>query len=236
MAQKSHPIGLRIGINQNSRSVWYKKGTDYAFFVGEDQHLRSYVTRTRPHCQISELKIERRGINLRFRISIAQVTPLVEQNGKPLQGLLSDLRSEAQRFRKYIFYGHNSHQIYPNMTPIPEIQIFVRQLRCPETDAKCLAHFIVTELESRAAFRRVIRTAQKNRLRFSQVLGLRIQISGRLNGAEIARTEWIRKGRAPLHTLSARLDYACDVAHTIYGAIGIKVWIFYEKTLYCVIF
>jgi small subunit ribosomal protein S3 len=230
MAQKSHPIGLRLGINQKSRSCWYEKGTNYAMFVGEDQHLRNYVIQTRTHCLISELQIERRNRSLRFRISIAQITPLVEQNGKQLQILLSDLRRESKRIRKYSFYGCNPRRVDTNMITPPDIQIFVRQLTYPETDAKCLAHFIVTELESRVPFRRVMYIAQKSRRRFRQVCGLRLQISGRLNGAEIARTEWIRKGRVPLHTLSANLDYAYKVASTIYGTLGVKVWVFHANT------
>lgn len=225
MGQKTHPIGVRLGIIQKTRSIWYAKKSEYALFIKEDHHLRNYVIQTRNNCGISSIEIERRGYGVRVRISSAQIIPFVGKEGSSLEKLRRELQLECKKIRLNYFklFGLLKDE---NLIEKFEIQIFLRQLDCPESDARCIANFIAMEVEKRVPFRRVLRLAQDRSIKLGKVRGLRIQISGRLNGAEIARTEWVRSGRVPLHTLSADLDYSRRAAHTIYGLLGIKVWIF----------
>lgn len=230
MGQKTNPLGLRLGITQRHRARWYAPPEQYSYLVIEDQHLREYLHRTRRPCGISEVLIERRGNAVRLRISAAQVRPRVGADGKALERLRQELQRECNRvrsqFRKYhgtSFFqpGRTQHEMARN----PEVQVFVRQCVNFQADASYIADFIVSELEKRTAFRRALRLARE-RAQQAGVRGLRLQVSGRLNGAEIARTEWIRQGRVPLHTLSADIDYTCKTARTIFGLLGVKVWVF----------
>jgi small subunit ribosomal protein S3 len=223
MGQKTHPLGLRLGINQRSSSQWYAKNREYSFFVREDNHLRNYIYQKHPYCIISEIIIERRGINIRFNISAAQINYLIGPKGKVLKKLCNEVQQECERFR------HNYLKLFNTQLKLNEkskIQVYVRQVIQPDENAKCLASFIVLELEKRAPFRRVLRLAQERTKNIREVRGVRLQISGRLNGAEIARIEWTRSGCVSLHTLSAKIDYAYIIARTIYGLLGVKVWIF----------
>ena len=224
MGQKTHPIGLRIGITQSARSTWYARKSKYAFFVKEDHYLRSYVFQTRSTCIISKIEIDRQGIGIRIRIFSPQIRSLVGPEGQSLKRLRFELQKKSQRFRLSYFKFFDNQKI--STSEKTEIQIFVRQSNCSESDAQCIASFVVNEVEKRIPFRRVLRIAQERAQNLGKVRGLRLQIAGRLNGAEIARTEWVRSGRVPLHTLSADLDYASKSASTIYGLLGIKVWIF----------
>lgn len=230
MGQKTNPLGLRLGITQRHRARWYAPPEQYSYFVIEDQHLREYLQRTRRPCGISEVLIERRGNGVRLRISAAQVRPRVGADGQALERLRQELQRECNslrgQFRKnygpaFFQPGRTSHERGLN----PDVQVFVRQCVNYQADASYLADFIVSELEKRTAFRRALRLARE-RAQQAGVRGLRLQVSGRLNGAEIARTEWMRQGRVPLHTLSADLDYTCKTARTIYGILGVKVWVF----------
>jgi len=224
MGQKTHPIGIRLGINRRSCSDWYAKGADYAFFVNEDQRLRSYVFSTYRHCIISAVEIDRRGITrVRIRIFSAQIVPMVGLDGKGIETLRRRLEQKCQRFRKEYF---RRSSIMKPRSPVAEIQISVHQVMRPEAEARCLADFIVIELEKRTPFRRILRIAQERVKNLGQAQGFRFQISGRLNGVDIARTEWVRKGRVPLHTLSAHVDYAYTTAQTTYGLFGVQVWFF----------
>jgi small subunit ribosomal protein S3 len=223
MGQKTHPLGLRLGINQRSSSQWYAKGCEYSFFVREDNHLRKYIHHKHQYCIISEIMIERRRTSIRFNISAAQINYLVGPKGKVLEKLCSQLHNESQKFRDN-YFGLLNPEI--KLTEKPKIQVYVRQVIYPDENAKCLASFIVLELEKRAPFRRVLRIAQERTKNLNRVRGVRLQISGRLNGAEIARIEWVRSGSVSLHTLSAKIDYSYLIAHTIYGLLGVKVWIF----------
>lgn len=223
MGQKTHPLGLRLGITQRSSSQWYAKNCEYSFFVREDHHLRNYIYQKHPYCIISEIIIERRGVNIRFNISAAQINYLVGPKGKVLKKLCDDIQHECERFRR------NYLKLFTTQIKLNEkskIQVYVRQVVQPDENAKCLASFIVLELEKRAPFRRVLRLAQERTKNIKEVRGIRLQISGRLNGAEIARIEWTRSGCVSLHTLSAKIDYAHLTARTIYGLLGVKVWIF----------
>jgi len=149
---------------------------------------------------------------------------LVGPEGQSLKKLRFELQKKCQRFRLNYFKIFDYQKICTSEKT--EVQIFVRQSSCSESNAQSLASFVVSEVEKRIPFRRVLRIAQERAQNLGKVRGLRIQISGRLNGAEIARTEWVRSGRVPLHTLSADLDYASKNASTIYGLLGVKVWIF----------
>jgi small subunit ribosomal protein S3 len=226
MGQKTHPIGVRLGITKKSCSRWYAKGKDYAFFLREDKYLRDQTLQFCYHCLVSEVNIERQGIGIRLRISLAQVRFFVGSEGKELDRLRQELQLKCYSFRSNYFQHFRFLNSKVQEDRRPEIQVFIRQLGCPEEEAWCLTDFIVLELEKRTPFRRVIRIAQERAQNLGQVLGVRLQVSGRLNGAEIARTEWSRTGRIPLHTFSIDLDYASRTASTIYGLLGIKVWIF----------
>lgn len=226
MGQKTHPIGIRLGLTKQSCSRWYARGEDYAFFLREDKCLRDYVSQFCRQCIISEIKIERRRVGIRLRISIAQVRFFVGSEGRALETLRQKLCRKCRSFRSKYFQHFSFSKTSFKEGKRPEIQIFVRQLGCPEANAQCLTDFIVFELEKRTPFRRVLRIAQERARSLGQVLGLRLQISGRLNGAEIARTEWVRSGRVPLHTFSVDLDYARRDVRTVYGLLGIKVWVF----------
>jgi small subunit ribosomal protein S3 len=231
MGQKVHPVGVRLGITKKSCSRWYARGKNYAFFLIEDKHLRDYVFQFCRQCMVSQIEVERRKVGIRLRISIAQVEIFVGSEGRALESFRQKVQRRCSSFRlDYIRY-FNFSKFNFEITERPEIQIFIRQLRSPEADSQCLTDFIVFELEKRMPFRRVLRIAKERAQNLGRVLGLRLQASGRLNGAEIARTEWVREGRVPLHTFSVDLDYAYKVARTSYGLIGIKIWIFRPTAL-----
>lgn len=228
MGQKINPIGVRLGIRKGFRSHWYAKGRGYAFFLKEDRYIRDYIVQNYEMCLISIIEIDRRAISMRIRVSAFQVQTLVGINYALLEKFRQNLQRRCHRFRRGYFrlFGFSRYNTKVKIAKSPEIQVFVRQLDSPESDAQYVAGFIVTELEKRSPFRRVLRTVYERVKNSDQVGGLRLQISGRLNGAEIARSEWIRTGRVPLHTFSANLDYSHKNARTIYGLLGVKVWVF----------
>lgn len=228
MGQKTHPIGLRLGINQLSQSHWYAKKADYVFFLKEDQYIRNYILQNYRDCFISTIEIERRRIGVRIRISSAQIDLLVGVDGKSLERLHNDLQRRCQNLRSDHARHFESWKINTKIDEKPSIQVFVREINQPEENATYLADLIVGELEIRTPFRQVLRMTQKRAQKLGKIQGLRVQISGRLNGVEIARTEGIRRGRVPLHTLSAKLDYSYKSANTIYGLLGVKVWTFHN--------
>jgi small subunit ribosomal protein S3 len=225
MGQKVHPIGVRLGIIHHTRSNWYANKSDYALFIKEDHYLRNYIFQNWSSSLVSEVEIERRGAGVRIRVSSPQVRQLVGSEGQALEQLRSKLKEKCKKFRLDYFKDLGIQKNPTRMERI-EVQIFVHQLSRAESNAQCLASFVVTEVEKRVPFRRVLRLAQERAQNLGKVRGLRLQVSGRLNGAEIARTEWLRIGRVPLQTLSADIDYSCKRAHTIYGLLGVKVWVF----------
>jgi small subunit ribosomal protein S3 len=235
MGQKVHPVGIRLGITKKACSHWYAKGRDYSFFLAEDKFLRDYVSQFCRQCMISKIEIERRKVGVRLRISIAQVELFVGSDGKALETLCQKLQQKCWFFRSDYIQHFSFLKFNSEIGSRPNVQIFIRQLRFPEADSQCLTDFVVFELEKRVPFRRVIRIAKERAQNLGQVLGLRIQASGRLNGAEIARTEWVREGRVPLHTFSVDLDYAHKVARTAHGLLGIKIWIFRSAELGCIL-
>jgi small subunit ribosomal protein S3 len=245
MGQKVNPTGLRLGISQPCYSYWYASNAYYSFFLNEDQHIRKLISQVDSDSITTKVEIARRGNSLRLRIFGSQINSFGGSPYKSLKKLQAKLRQECLRVRlNYFCRSHfpikkASRNILDNnqkgtiFTPAwnlkiqeLEVQMFIHELRSPEQFSSYVASRIGKELEQRAPFRRVIRFREKQVRNLKNVRGVRIQIAGRLNGAEIARAEWTRSGQVPLHTICANIDYSCKTAHTIYGLLGIKVWIF----------
>jgi len=217
MGQKIHPIRLRLGITRFFRTHWYVKSPFYRTFVQEDHFIRKLLEALPARYIISKVELERRGTNLRVNIFTSQVEYfLVIENGKSLRERLKKTVTQVTQRRKY---GYRSLQ------EETQIQIFIHQVSYPDEDATCLACFIVIALEQRVPFRRALGNVEERVKSLKRVQGFRLQVSGRLNGSEIARIEWIRRGQVSLHKLSSNLDYSYKVARTTYGSIGVKVWL-----------
>jgi len=212
MGQKVNPLGFRIGITQDHRSHWYAKQSDYSSLLMEDSFIRSYVNQTLGEAGISLVKIQRKSDHLEIDIQAERPGLIIGRNGTGLDTFRQDLNTQLGR----------------KFTP-RDIEVNVIEITNPDSHSKLLADFISQQLESRVPFRRVVRNATQ-RAQKAGVKGIKIQIAGRLNGAEIARSEWVREGQVPLQTLRANIDYCSHKAHTIYGILGIKVWIYAPTT------
>jgi small subunit ribosomal protein S3 len=212
MGQKTHPLGFRLGITQEHKSTWYANFNQYASVLEEDDKIRTYIKSIAKTNNISNLNISRNGLNDQIQVTIETGKPgiLVGELGSGLENVLSNLK-----------------KILPTNR---QVTIKVFEVEKVDLDAKLLADLVAEQLEKRIAFRRAIREALQ-RAQKQNVNGIKIQVSGRLNGAEIARSEWIREGRVPLQTLRADIDYATSEANTIYGVLGIKVWLFRNEIL-----
>ena len=212
MGQKTHPLGFRLGIVQEHKSRWYAPLNQYASILEEDDKIRTYINTISKTNYISNVKIYRNGLKDQIQVIIETGKPgiLVGDLGSGLKDLLRNLK-----------------KILPTNRQLT-IKIF--EVEKVDLEAKLLANLVAEQLEKRTAFRRAIRTALQ-RAQKENVNGIKIQVSGRLNGAEIARSEWIREGRVPLQTLRADIDYATTEANTIYGVLGIKVWLFKSEIL-----
>ena len=212
MGQKTHPLGFRLGITQEHKSTWYSNFNQYANILKEDDQIRTYINTIAKSNSISNVKINRNGLNDQIQLNI--------ETGKP--GILvGDLGSGLETLLK------NVKKILPTDR---QLTINVLEVEKVDLNASLLADLVADQLEKRIAFRRAIREALQ-RAQKQNVNGIKIQVSGRLNGAEIARSEWIREGRVPLQTLRADIDYATTEANTIYGVLGIKVWLFKSEIL-----
>ena len=212
MGQKTHPLGFRLGITQEHKSTWYSNFNQYANILKEDDQIRTYINTISKSNSISNVKINRNGLNDQIQLNI--------ETGKP--GILvGDLGSGLETLLK------NVKKILPTDR---QLTINVLEVEKVDLNASLLADLVADQLEKRIAFRRAIREALQ-RAQKQNVNGIKIQVSGRLNGAEIARSEWIREGRVPLQTLRADIDYATTEANTIYGVLGIKVWLFKSEIL-----
>ena len=205
MGQKVHPLGFRIGVTQTHRSQWFAKPKDYANLVKEDLIIRDYVAKNLTDASISRVNISRQVDRIEIEFFTARPRALVGAKGEALVKVREALKAKLP--------AHRSVALYVTKTVQPEV------------DAVCIAENIAMQLEKRAPFRRTIRQALRSAQKAGAV-GIKVQIAGRLNGAEIARSEWKRDGRVPLHTLRAKIDYSYHRAETIYGTIGIKVWLF----------
>jgi small subunit ribosomal protein S3 len=207
MGQKVHPYGFRLGYNKNWLSRWYSaKG--YPEFVYEDDKIRKWVKKTLFQAGISRIEIERPGNKVRLIIHTARPGIVIGRKGVEIEKLREDLKREFQR----------------------DFTIEVNEIRRPEIDAQLVAENVAVQLERRVAFRRAMKRTLGLARRFGAE-GIKVFCSGRLAGAEIARSEWYRDGRVPLHTLRADIDYGYAIARTTYGVIGVKVWIFKGEIL-----
>ncbi|MBW4650813.1 MAG: 30S ribosomal protein S3 [Kastovskya adunca ATA6-11-RM4] len=205
MGQKIHPIGFRLGITQEHRSRWYADTKRYPELLQEDYAIRQYVEKNLSNAGISEIRIERKADQIDLEIHTARPGVVVGRGGSGIESLRTGLQDQL---------GSNR-----------QIRINVIEVARVDADAALIAEYIAQQLERRVSFRRVVRQAIQRAQR-ADVQGIKIQVSGRLNGAEIARTEWTREGRVPLHTLRANIDYSYKTAKTIYGILGVKVWVF----------
>lgn len=212
MGQKTHPLGFRLGIVQDHKSTWYANFNQYANILKEDDDIRAYINTIAKVNHISNVQIERNGLKDQVQLNIETGKPgiLIGNSGSGLKSLLKNLKKLLPSDR--------------------QLTIKVFEVKNVDLEAKLLADLVAEQLEKRVAFRRAIRTALQ-RAQKQNVNGIKIQVSGRLNGAEIARSEWIREGRVPLQTLRADIDYATTEAHTIYGVLGIKVWLFKSEII-----
>lgn len=212
MGQKTHPLGFRLGITQDHKSTWYANFNQYANVLKEDNMIRTYIDTISKVNSISNVKINRNGLNDQIQLNIETGKPgiLVGDLGSGLENLLNKIKKILP----------DSRQLTINVLEVEKVDL----------DATLLADLVAEQLEKRVAFKRAMREALQ-RAEKQNVKGIKIQVSGRLNGAEIARSEWVREGRVPLQTLRADIDYATKEANTIYGVLGIKIWLFRGEIL-----
>ncbi|MFK5971231.1 MAG: 30S ribosomal protein S3 [Candidatus Marithrix sp.] len=203
MGQKVHPIGIRLGIIKDWSSKWYASGRNYAEYLNIDLKVRDFIKQELKQASVGKVRIERPARNARIIIHTARPGIVIGKKGEDIDKLRTKITK---------------------MMGIP-VHISVEEIRKPEIDAHLVAMNIAQQLERRIMFRRAMKRAVGNAMRLG-AQGIRINVSGRLNGAEIARQEWYREGRVPLHTLRADIDYGFAESNTTYGTIGIKVWIF----------
>ncbi len=203
MGQKVHPTGIRLGIIKDWTSTWYADTNDYAKFLHEDLQVRDYLKKKLTNASVSRIQIERPANNARVIIHTARPGIVIGKKGE-----------DIERLRLQI----------SKMLGIPT-HVSVEEIRKPELDAYLVAESVAQQIERRIMFRRAMKRAVTNTMRLG-AQGIKINVAGRLNGAEIARSEWYREGRVPLHTLRADIDYGTAESSTTYGIIGIKVWIF----------
>lgn len=210
MGQKIHPTGFRLGVTKEHQSCWFAEPSRYPELLQEDHKLRKYIDRelgryAQNNAGISEVKIERKADQVDLEVYTARPGVVVGRGGQGIEKLRTGLQEALGGKR--------------------QIRINVVEVQKVDADAYLIGEYISQQLERRVSFRRVVRQAIQRAQR-AGVEGIKIQVSGRLNGAEIARTEWTREGRVPLHTLRANIDYAYCTAKTIYGILGIKTWVF----------
>jgi len=208
MGHKSNPIGLRLQINRTWDSRWYAEGKNYAKLLEEDLKMRKFIVETLPQAAISKVVIERPAKTCRVSIYAARPGVIIGKKGADIEKLRSQLARMTDS----------------------DVKLNIVEIRKPEIDSKLVAQGIADQLVRRVAFRRAMKRAVQSALRLGAE-GIKITCGGRLGGAEIARVEWYREGRVPLHTLRANIDYAEAEALTAYGIIGIKVWIFKGEIL-----
>ena len=208
MGQKIHPTGFRLAVTRNWSSRWYANKTDFARMLHEDLKVRDFLKKRLAHASLGRIVIERPSKNARITLFSARPGVVIGKKGEDIEVLKKELQS---------------------IMGVP-VHVNIEEVRKPELDAKLIADSIAQQLEKRIMFRRAMKRAMQNAMRLG-AQGIKIMSAGRLNGAEIARTEWYREGRVPLHTLRADLDYGVSEAQTTYGIIGIKVWVYKGELL-----
>jgi small subunit ribosomal protein S3 len=208
MGQKINPTGFRLAVSRNWGSRWYASGKDYARMLGEDLRVREYLKKKLRSASVGRILIERPAKNARITIFSARPGVVIGKKGEDIETLKVELQK---------------------MMGVP-VHVNIDEIRKPELDAQLIADSITQQLEKRIMFRRAMKRAMQNAMRLG-AQGIKIMSAGRLNGIEIARTEWYREGRVPLHTLRADIDYGFSEAKTTYGVIGVKVWVYKGDTL-----
>ena len=202
MGQKIHPTGFRLAVTRNWGSKWFANSKNYPAILAEDIKVREYLGKKLSHASVAKITIERPAKNARITIHSARPGVVIGKKGEDIETLRGDLRK--------MMGG--------------EVGLNIEEIRKPEIDAQLIADSIAQQLEKRIMFRRAMKRAMQNAMRLG-AQGIKIMSAGRLNGIEIARTEWYREGRVPLHTLRADIDYGQGEAKTNYGVIGIKCWV-----------
>jgi len=211
MGQKVHPIGIRLGITKEWASKWYADSKTFPDYVAADHQIRSFITDKLKDASVSRIHIERPARKAHITIHTARPGIVIGKKGE-----------DIEKLRLQVAQMVNMH--------INDVRINIAEIRKPELDAKLVAEGVAQQLERRVMFRRAMKRAVTNTMRLGAG-GIKIKVSGRLNGAEIARSEWYHEGRVPLHTFRADIDYGLAEAMTTYGVIGVKVWIFRGEVL-----
>src|SRR5262245_58377405 len=206
MAQKVNPVGIRLGITRDWTSKWYASTKNFPAHIYTDHVVREFLKKRLVEASVSRIQIERAARKVNITIHTARPGIVIGKKGEDIE----KLRAQVAGMMKM---------------PVADVRINISEIRKPELDAQLVADGIAQQLERRVMFRRAIKRAVTNTMRIG-ALGVMVRASGRLNGAEIARTEWSREGRVPLHTFRAEIDYGLAEARTTYGVIGVKVWIF----------
>jgi small subunit ribosomal protein S3 len=210
MGQKTHPLGFRIGITQNHRSAWFAETRDYPKLLEEDFKIRNHIETKFNNASIARVEIERKVNQIEIKIYTARPGIILGRFATGIENIRHELETILKENK--------------------QIRVEIIEITEPDAEARLIADFITQQLEKRIAFRRAVRQAVQRAQR-ANVKGIKVQVSGRLNGAEIARSEWIREGRVPLQTLRANIDYSYRIAQTTYGVLGVKVWLFKGETL-----
>jgi len=209
MGQKINPIGFRLAVNRNWSSKWYANNRNFAPMLAEDIKVRDFLKKKLAHASVGRVLIERPAKDARITIFSARPGVVIGKKGEEIEALKAELR---------------------RIMGVQQVHVNIEEIRKPEIDAQLIADSIAQQLEKRIMFRRAMKRAMQNAMRLG-AQGIKIMSSGRLNGIEIARTEWYREGRVPLHTLRADIDYGLGEAKTSYGVIGIKVWVYKGEVL-----
>src|SRR5690242_14510034 len=204
MGQKINPVGFRLAVNRNWSSRWYANNKTFAPMLAEDIKVREFLKRKLAHASVGRVLIERPAKDARITIFSARPGVVIGKKGEEIEALKAELR---------------------RIMGVQQVHVNIEEIRKPEIDAQLIADSIAQQLEKRIMFRRAMKRAMQNAMRLG-AQGIKIMSAGRLNGIEIARTEWYREGRVPLHTLRADIDYGLGEAKTSYGVIGIKVWVY----------
>ncbi len=208
MGQKIHPTGFRLAVTRDWASRWFAPSRDYSKMLHEDLKVREFLKKRLGHASVGRIVIERPAKNARITLYSARPGVVIGKKGEDIE----NLKRELQKIMGV------------------QVHVNIEEIRKPEVDAKLIADSIAQQLEKRIMFRRAMKRAMQNAMRLG-AQGIKIMSAGRLNGAEIARTEWYREGRVPLHTLRADIDYGVSEAETTYGVIGIKVWVYKGEML-----
>ncbi len=205
MGNKTHPVGIRLGISADWNATWYANNRDYATFLNNDIRVREFIHKQLAHASVSRVQIDRPARAMHVTIHTARPGIVIGKKGEDIERLRGQVAQVAR-------LAHSS------------VKVNIAEIRKPELDARLVADNVAQQLERRVMFRRAMKRVVTNTMRLG-AQGVKIHAAGRLNGAEIARKEWYHDGRVPLHTLRADIDYGQSTANTTYGSLGIKVWI-----------